>query len=124
MKSHHLMSEFPNLIMFPMLHHTNVCGETDIPVCVINLGMDPIRIREARTVGLMREEDMNVKEVTTETNQGTIFEIGDSQQFNPSHESEHGNETQHGAFIVSPADISTRSKPKLKDAEVPEEWRD
>ena len=35
----------------------------------------------------------------------------------------HEDETQQGTFIVSPADISTRNKPKLKDAEVSEEWR-
>ena len=74
----HLTSEFPNLVMLPMLHHTNICGETDVPVCVVNLGMDSIRIREARTVGLMKEEDMSGKEVTTETNQETVFEIGDT----------------------------------------------
>ena len=117
----HLMSEFPNLVMLPMLHHTNIYGETDVPVCVINLGMDPIRVRESRIVGLMKEEDMSGKEVTTETNQETVFEIGDTQQSSPFHELDHGDETQHGAFIVSPADISTRSKPKLKDAEVSEE---
>ena len=121
--SPHLTSEFPNLVMLPMLHHTNICEETDVPVCVVNLGMDSIRIREARTVGLMKEEDMSGKEVTTETNQETVFEIGDTQQSHSSHELNHEDETQQGAFIVPPADISTRNKPKLKDAEVSEEWR-
>ena len=119
----HLMSEFPNLVMLPMLHHTNISGETDVPVCVINLGMDPIKVREARIVGLMKEEDMSGKEITTETNQETVFEVEDTYQSKPSGEWDSENETQHGGFIVSPADISTRNKPKLEDAEVTEEWK-
>ena len=119
----HLMSEFPNLVMLLMLHHTNISGETDVPVCIINLGMDPIKVREARIVGLMKEEDMSRKEVTTETNQETVFEVEDTYQSKPSREWDSENETKHGGFIVSPADISTRSKPKLKDAEVTEEWK-
>ena len=81
----HLMSEFPNLVMLLMLHHTNISGETDVPVCVINLGMDPIRVREARIVGLMKEEDMSGKEITTEMNQETVFEVEDIYQSKPSH---------------------------------------
>ena len=120
----HLMSEFPNLVMLPMFHHTNICGETDVPVCVINLGMDSIRVREARIVGLMKEEDMSGKEITTETDQEIVFEVDDIQQSRPPYELDSGNETQHGGFIVSPADISTRDKLKLKDAEVTEEVKD
>ena len=119
----HLMSEFPNLVMLPMLHHTNISGETDRPVYVINLGMDPIKVTEARIVGLMKEEDMSGKEITTETNQETVFEVEDIYQSKPSCEWDSENKTQHGGFIVSPADISTRNKPKLKDAEVTEEWK-
>ena len=106
-----------------MLHHTNVCGETDVPVCIVNLGMDPIRVRETRTIGLMKEEDMSGKEVTTETARESVCEINGTQQTSSSHELNYRNEAQHGAFIVSPADISTRDKPKLKDAKVSEEWR-
>ena len=122
MPNPHLESEFLNLVMLPMLHHTNVCGETDVPVCIVNLGMDPIRVRETRTIGLMKEENMSGKEVTTDTAKETVCKINDTQQTSSSHELKNGNETQHGAFIVSPADISTREKPKLKDTEVSEEW--
>ena len=71
----------------------------------------------------MKEEDMSRKEVTTETNQETVFEVEDANQSKLTHEWDSENETKHGGFIVSPADISTRSKPKLKDAEVTEEWK-
>ena len=63
------------------------------------------------------------KEVTTETAQEAICEIEDINNASLFHEMKCRGETQQGAFIVSPADISSRVKPKLKDAEVSEEWR-
>ena len=107
-----------------MIHHPDVCGEVEVPVCMINLDQNPIKLIESKTIGLMKEEDVTGKEVTTETVQEGICEIEDINDASLFHEMRCKGETQQGAFIVSPADICSRVKPKLKDAEVSEEWRE
>ena len=119
----HLASEHPTLVMYPMLHHPNVCGEVKVPVCMINLATDPIRIKESRIIGLMKEEDVTEKEVTTGTAHESICEVEDINEASLFHEMKCKGKTHQGTFIVSPADITSREKPKLKDAEVSPEWR-
>ena len=66
---------------------------------------------------------MGEERMTTETAHESICEIEDMRQASLFHELNCKGELQQGGFIVSPADVATREKPKLKDAEVPEEWK-
>ena len=118
----HLVNDHPNLVMFPMMHHTNISGEVEVPVCLINLDGSPAKIKNTRTIGLMKEEKIEKGMVTTQTAYESICEIEDMQQASLFHELNCKGEFQQGAFIVSPADVATREK--LKDAEVSEEWKD
>ena len=120
----HMVNDHPNLIMFPMLHHTTVNGEIEVPVCLINLEGSPVKIKDKRIIGLMREEKVGEERITTETAYESVCEIEDIKQASLFHELNCKGELQQGGFIVSPADVATRVKPKLKDAEVPEEWKE
>ena len=63
----HLVNDHPNLVMFPTIHHTNVSGEVEVPVCLINLDGSPVKIKDTRTIGLMKEEKIEEGTVTTQT---------------------------------------------------------
>ena len=55
----HLKNEYPNLIMYPMIHHPDVCGEVEVPVCMVNLDQNPIKLIESKTIGLMKRGRCN-----------------------------------------------------------------
>ena len=120
----HMVNDHPNLVMFPMLHHATVNGEIEVPVCLINLEGSPVKIKDKRIIGLMKEEKVGEERITTETAYESVCEIEDIKQASLFHELNCKGELQQGGFIVSPADVAMREKPKLKDAEVPEEWKE
>ena len=115
-----MVNDHPNLVMFPMIHHTTINGEVEVPVCLINLEGSPVKIKDRRIIGHMKEEKVGEERITTETAHESICEIEDIKQSSLFNELNCKGELQQGGFIVSPADVATREKPKLKDAEVSE----
>ena len=107
-----------------MLHYLNVHGEVEVPICLINLDTEVTKVREGKTIALMKEEEINNWEITTETVQESICEVEDSRQGSLFYEQICKGEIQQGNFTVSPADILSWEKPRLKDVKVPEEWRE
>ena len=40
--------EYPHLIMYPILHQANICGNMKVPICVINFGDEDVHLHPDR----------------------------------------------------------------------------
>ena len=124
-----IIEDFPNLVMLPMYHHANVKGTLQVPICLIYLNNKSATIPAEKIIGVLKKkevkrvwkEDEAVKVLIDEIDvPGTVedYELVITDQ--EKKELEEGE----GKFMVSPADIQTKKKPQLKDADIGGEWRE
>ena len=106
-----LTNEYPNLIVFPMLHLVRKEKYKTIPVALINLNEDDtIFLKKGEILGCLEPSPIEVTEIIQEKHNN----IGEEDESIPLEKK----------FITSPAEVNTHRKIQLQDAEVTEKYRE
>ena len=50
--------EYPQLIMYPILHQTNMCGNMKVPICIINFEDEEVHLYPEMKIGKLQEEKL------------------------------------------------------------------
>ena len=124
-----IIEDFPSLVMLPMYHHTNVKGTLQVPICLINLNNKSATIPAGKIVGILKKKGVEKACKEDEVVQVLINEVdipGTAEDYELviTEQEKKDLDGKEGKFIVSPADIQTKKKPQLKDADIGEEWRE
>ena len=67
--------EYPHLIMYPILHQANMCGNMKVPVCIINFGDEDAHLFPDKKIGTLQEEKLKPKDLQTDTSYESICEV-------------------------------------------------
>ena len=118
-----LKKEYPHLVMYPILHQANMSGDIKVPICIINFGDEEAQIYPEKKVGILQEEKVTQQDLQTETAYEAICEVDEGEEAGFFSELAYEDKITEGKVITSPADINPRVKPKLKDADITQEWR-
>ena len=59
--------EYPHLIMYPILHQANICGNMKVPICIINFGDEDAHLYPDKKIGTLQEEKLNLRDLQTTT---------------------------------------------------------
>ena len=115
--------EYPHLIMYPLLHQANICGNMIVPICIINFGDEDAILYPDKKLGTFHAKKLGLKDLQTNTSYESICEVEEGEEVGLFSELAYEDKITEGKVIISPADIHPRVKPKLKDAEITPEWR-
>ena len=118
-----LRKEYPLLVMYPILHQTNMSGDIKVPICIINFGDEDAYLHPEKKVGILQEEKVTQQDLQTATAYEAIYKVDEGEEAGFFSELAYEDKITEGKVITSPADINPRVKPKLKDAEITQEWR-
>ena len=55
--------EYPHLIMYPILHQANICGDMKVPICIINFGDEDAHLYPDKKIGILQEEKLSPKDL-------------------------------------------------------------
>ena len=116
--------EYPHLIMYPILHQTNMCGNMEVPICVINFGDEEVHLYPEKRIGILQEEKLTQQDLQTDTAYEAICEVDEGGEAGLFSELAYEDRITEGKVITFPVDISPQVKPKLKDAEITQEWKE
>ena len=125
-----MMEEHPSLAMIPLYHFVDGEGVKQVPVCLVNLDNKQITLGKDKIVGVLKRRRSKKVWKTDEVVKILVEEVdmpGDPEDYDLVIENPQKNKLDdepEGKFIVSPADIQTKKKPELKDAEIGDEWRE
>ena len=104
-----LTHEHPNLVVLPMLHDVQREKHESIPVALINLNEDEkIFLKKGEILGCLEPSPIEVTEIVSE----------ECNQVGEIDEKEDESIPLEKKFITSPAEVNTRRKMQLQDAEV------
>ena len=110
-----LTNEHPNLVVLPMLHLIQKEKHDSIPVALINLNEDEgIFLKKGEILGCLEPSPIEVTGIVKKES----GEIGEED------EEEDESIPLEKKFITSPAEVNTRRKMQLQDAEVTEDYRE
>ena len=115
--------DYPPLIMYPILHQANMCGDMKVPICIINFGDEDVHLYPEKKMGTLQEEKVTPQGLQTDTSYEAICEVDEGEETVLFSELAYEDKITEGKVISSPTDISPRVKPKLKDADITQEWR-
>ena len=106
-----------------MYHHTNVKGTLQVPICLINLNNKSATIPAGKIVGILKKKGVEKAWKEDEVVQVLINEVdipGTAEDYELviTEQEKKDLDEKEGKFIVSPADIQTKKKPQLKDADI------
>ena len=118
-----LRKEYPHLVMYPILHQTNMSGDIKVPVCIINFGDEEAHLYPGKTVRIEHEEKVTSQDLQTETAYEAICKVDEGEEAGFFSELAYEDKITEGNVITPPADINPRVEPKLKDADITQEWR-
>ena len=118
-----LEKEYPHLIMYPIMHQAYVCGDMKIPICIINFGDEKVQLYPDKRVGILQEEKVTSQDLQTNTSHEAICEVDDGEEPVFFSELAYKDKITEGKVITSPVEINPRVKPKLKDADITQDWR-
>ena len=118
-----LRKEYPHLVMYPILHQTNMSGDVKVPLCIINFGDEDVYLYPEKKVGILQEEKVTQHDLQTETAYEAVCEVDEGEEAGFFSELAYEDKITEGRVITSPADINPRIKPKLKNADITQEWR-
>ena len=110
--------EYPHLIVYPILHQANICGNIKVPICIINFGDEDAHLYSDKKIGTLQEEKLKPKDLQTNTSYKSICEVDEEEEAGFFSELAYEDKITEGKVITSPADIQPRAKPKLKDADI------
>ena len=74
-------------------------------------------------MGILQEEKVTQQDIRTATAYEAICEVDEGEEAGFFSEPAYEDKITEGRVITSPADINPRIKPKLKDADITQEWR-
>ena len=97
--------EYSHLIMYPILHQANICGNMKVPICIINLGDEDAHLYPDKKIGTLQEEKLNPKDLQTNTSYESICEVDEGDEAGFFSELAYEDKITEGKVITSPADI-------------------
>ena len=125
-----MMEEHPNLAMIPLYHFVDGEGVKQVPICLVNLDNKQIILSKDKIVGVLKRRRTKKVWKADEVVKILVEEVdmpGGPEDYDlviESQQNDKEDDKVEGKFIVSPADIQTKKKPELKDAEIGDEWRE
>ena len=120
----HLIEEYPNLYVVPMMHNMDRHKTENIPMVVVNFSSDDISLLKGEIMGFMQNQHLDISEIITETSMETSpisLEEDDKIEKLQNKKKTVISEDKEKKFITSPADIKVHRKIELRDADVSEE---
>ena len=125
-----MMEEHPNLAMIPLYHFVDGEGVKQVLVCLVNLDNKQIILGKDKIVGVLKRRRTKKVWKADEVVKILVEEVdipGGPEDYDlviENHQNDKEEDKVEGKCIVSPADIQTKKKPELKDADIGDEWRE
>ena len=120
----HLIEEYPNLYVVPMMHNVDIHKTENIPMVVVNFLADDISLSKGEIMGFMQNQPLDISEIITETSMepsSISLEEDDKIEKLQDKKKTFISENKEKKFITSPADIEVHQKIELQDANVSDE---
>ena len=103
-----IVEKYPNLCVIPMIHNIDVHRTKHLPLVVINLSMDDVKLSKGESMGYMYVQSLEISEITTETSTEPSLFIceEDEKEVLNRQEGDIVKEKVEKKFITFPTDIS------------------
>ena len=120
-----IVEKYPNLYIIPMIHNVDVHRTEHLPLVVINLSMDDVKLSKGESMGYMYVQSLEISEITTEisTEPSLFICEEDEKEVLNRQEGDIVKEKVEKKFITSPTDIEVHRKVELQDANITNEQK-
>ena len=120
-----LVEKYPNLCILPMIHNVDIHRNEFLPLVVINLAIDDVKLSRGDSMGFMSVQPIEISEIMTETSMepSSLVYVDDKKKIHEKQDDIGTKEKVEKKFITSPADIDVHRKVELQDADISKEQR-